>query len=56
MEYVSNQWLLGQDRTVIEQTELYAAITADEIRSAVDGIWLDHCYLLAGSDQEGGSR
>ncbi|MDP6928930.1 MAG: pitrilysin family protein [Planctomycetota bacterium] len=55
MEYVSNQWLLGQDRTVIEQTEIYAAITADEIRSAVDGIWLDHCYLLAGSDQEGGS-
>ena len=47
MEFVSRQWLLGQDRTPAQQAELYANIQPDEVAQSVDGIWLDHCYLLA---------
>lgn len=49
MEFVSRQWLLGQDRTPAQQAELYAGIQPDEVAQSVAGIWLDHCYLLAPS-------
>ena len=52
MEFISRQWLLGQDRTPAQQAELYANIQPDEVAQSVEGIWLDHYYLLA--PREGG--
>jgi hypothetical protein len=50
MEFISRQWLLGQDRTPAQQAALYASIQPGEVAQSVEGIWLDHCYLLAPSE------
>lgn len=47
LEFTSRQWVLGQDRTPPQQAELYQAAEPAAIAASMDGLWLDHCYLLA---------
>ena len=51
-EWVSHQWILGQDRTPEQQAAFYLQAGRDDVVRAGADIWLDHSYLLAPRDQE----
>jgi predicted Zn-dependent peptidase len=47
LEFTSRQWLHGQDRTPEQQMQRYAQISPRQVAAAMEGVWLDHSYLLA---------
>ena len=51
IDFTSRQWLLGQDRTPQQQADMYSAVSAAEVAGSVEGIWFDHSYLLAPTEQ-----
>ena len=53
LEFTSRQWLFRQDRTPTQQAELYSSLTFDQVAASMEGVWLDHCYLLAPTSEGG---
>lgn len=47
MAFTFERWIEGVDREPHEQAAVYAALDADAVARAGDGLWLDHVYLLA---------
>ena len=47
MKFTSRQWQQGLDRTPEDVAQAYAALTTDQVANAMNGMWLDHGYLLA---------
>jgi predicted Zn-dependent peptidase len=47
MQFVGEQWLLGQDQTPAEKLATFRGISREQVVAVAAGMWHDHSYLLA---------